>query len=179
MSLLITCFSVRLYNPQWATAWHDKDGRSGSTEFEQSPREAEALVWQGGPPQRVHSWRPCWFYYQLLLASFWPNGKVPIQCWSVWAIKSMRSISAMPTLENRSLYLKLCTLYKIIYGCFYFHPMFLYLSQVEFFTIVPPISLTSCPHQLFAFVSSTISIRPWNTLLVCCWVLHKLQSFWL
>ena len=121
----------------------------------------------------------CWFYYQLLLASFWPNGKVPIQCWSVWAIKSMRSISAMPTLENRSLYLKLCTLYKIIYGCFYFHPMFLYLSQVEFFTIVPPISLTSCPHQLFAFVSSTISIRPWNTLLVCCWVLHKLQSFWL
>jgi len=39
------------------------------------------------------------------------------------------------------------------------HPTFLYLSQVEFFTIIPPIS-TSCLHQLFVFVPSTISI--WN-----------------
>ena len=36
--------------------------------------------------------------------------------------------------------------------------MFLYLSLVEFFTIIPP----SCPHQLFAFVPTPISI--WNTL---------------
>jgi len=28
----------------------------------------------------------------------------------------------MPTLENRRLYLKLCTLYEIIYGYFYFQP---------------------------------------------------------
>ena len=60
----------------------------------------------------------------------------------------------IPTLENRRLYLKLCTLYKIIYGYFYFPPNALYLSQVDFFKIHPPYTNllpTSiiCSHHLF------------------------------
>jgi len=60
----------------------------------------------------------------------------------------------IPTLENRRLYLKLCTLYKIIYGYFYFPPNVLYHSQVHFFKIHPPYTNllpTSiiCSHHLF------------------------------
>ena len=36
--------------------------------------------------------------------------------------QELLDLSTLPTLENRRLYLKLCTLYKIIYGYFYFPP---------------------------------------------------------
>ena len=60
----------------------------------------------------------------------------------------------IPTLENRRLYLKLCTLYKIIYGYFYFPLNVLHLSKVDFFKIHPsytnllPTSIISS-HHLF------------------------------
>ena len=36
--------------------------------------------------------------------------------------QELLDLTTMPTLENRRLYLKLCSLYKIIYGHFYFPP---------------------------------------------------------
>jgi len=45
----------------------------------------------------------------------------------------------IPTLEKRRLYLKLCTVYKIIYGYFYFPPKVLFLSQVDSFKFSPPL----------------------------------------
>jgi len=70
----------------------------------------------------------------------------------------------IPTLENRKLYLKLCTLYKIMYGYFYFPLNVLYLSKVDFFKIHPPLYQTPAHINYLqsSFAPRTISV--WNTL---------------
>ena len=70
----------------------------------------------------------------------------------------------MPTLENRRLYLKLCSLYKIIYGHFYFPPN-VFIAQPSRTPLVSP--LLNQPHARTnyyqsSFVPSTISV--WNNL---------------
>ena len=57
----------------------------------------------------------------------------------VWNPHLIRNISK---LENAWMFALIMR-----HNYFYFPPNVLYLSQVEFFTIIPPIS-TSCPHQL-------------------------------
>ena len=57
--------------------------------------------------------------------------------------QQLLELSELPTLENRRLYLKLCTLYKIIYDIFISHPTYSCPSHVEFLPICP-----SCTNHL-------------------------------
>ena len=83
----------------------------------------------------------------------------------------------MPTLENRRLYLKLCSLYKIIYGHFYFPP-YVFTAQPSRTPLVSP--LLNQPHARTnyyqsSFVPSTISV--WNNLPHTALTAHTSQSF--
>ena len=83
----------------------------------------------------------------------------------------------MPTLENRRLYLKLCSLYKIIYGHFYFPPN-VFTAQPSRTPLVSP--LLNQPHARTnyyqsSFVPSTISV--WNNLPHTALTAHTTQSF--
>ena len=53
-------------------------------------------------------------------------------CLKQWDLgyQDLLDLSQLPTLENRRLYLKLCTLYKIIHGYFYF-PSNVFVPQVN------------------------------------------------
>ena len=57
-------------------------------------------------------------------------------CLKKWDIgyQELLDLSQLPTLENRRLYLKLCTLYKIIHGHFCFPPN-VFLPQVSRHTV--------------------------------------------
>ena len=74
----------------------------------------------------------------------------------------LHDLSQFPTLKNRRLYLKLCTLYKIMHGYFYF-PLNVFLPQVNRHSYSLP--LVHIPHARTnafksSFVPSTVSI--WN-----------------
>ena len=71
--------------------------------------------------------------------------------------------SQFPTLENCRLYLKLCTLYKIIHGYFYF-PTNVYVPQVDNSHSLPLIHQPRAHTNAFqsSFVPSSVSV--WNHL---------------
>ena len=76
------------------------------------------------------------------------------------ALLLLLDLTTMPTLENRRLYLKLCSLYKIIYGHFYFPPN-VFTAQPSRTPLVSP--LLNQPHARTnyyhsSFVPSTISV---------------------
>ena len=91
--------------------------------------------------------------------------------------QELLDLTTMPTLENRRLYLKLCSLYKIIYGHFYFPPN-VFTAQPSRTTLVSP--LLNQPHACTnyyqsSFVPSTISV--WNNLPHTALTAHTTQSF--
>ena len=100
-------------------------------------------------------------------------------CMKNWdaAYHDLLDMTQMPTLENRRLYLKLCTLYKIIHGSFYF-PSHVIVPQ-------PSRRIHAVPllHQPFAhttsfqssFFPSTISV--WNNLPVDALTAPSTYSF--
>ena len=87
-------------------------------------------------------------------------------CSKQWDLgyQNLLELSQLPSLQNRRLYLKLCTLYKIIHGYFYFPPN-IFVPQVSKYNSTLPLL-----HQPFAhtntfkssFVLSSVSI--WNHL---------------
>ena len=91
--------------------------------------------------------------------------------------QELLDLTTMPTLENRRLYLKLCSLYKIIYGHFYFPPN-VFTAQPSRTPLVSP--LLNQPHARTnyyqsSFVLSTISV--WNNLPHTALTAHTTQSF--
>ena len=85
-------------------------------------------------------------------------------CLKQWNLgyQDVFDISQFPTLKNRRLYLKLCTLYKIMHGYFYFLPN-VFLPQVNRRSL-PLIHVPHARTNAFqsSFVPSTVSI--WNNL---------------
>ena len=57
-------------------------------------------------------------------------------CLKQWDLgyQDLLDLSQFPTFKNRRLYLKLCTLYKIMHGYFYF-PYIVFLPQVNRHTV--------------------------------------------
>ena len=91
--------------------------------------------------------------------------------------QELLDLTTMPTLENRRLYLKLCSLYKIIYSHFYFPPN-VFTAQPSRTPLVSP--LLNQPHARTnyyksSFVPSTISV--WNNLPHTALTAHTTQSF--
>ena len=83
-------------------------------------------------------------------------------CLKQWDLgyQDLLDLSQFPTLKNRRLYLKLCTLHKIMHGYFYFHHN-VFLLQVNRHSYSLP--LVHIPHaRTNAFKSSSVSI--WNNL---------------
>ncbi len=56
--------------------------------------------------------------------------------------QELLDLSQLPTLENRRLYLKLCTLHKIIHGLFCFPPNVLQISDL-------PLLCQPCSYKRF------------------------------
>ena len=100
-------------------------------------------------------------------------------CLKRWDLgyQDLLDLSQLPTLENRRLYLKLCTLYKIIHGYFYF-PSNVFVLQVNRHSCSLPLI-----HQLRAhtnafqssFVPSSVSV--WNHLPHEALTAHSINSF--
>ena len=87
-------------------------------------------------------------------------------CLKQWDLgyQDLLDLSQFPTLENRRLYLKLCTLYKIIHGYFHF-PTNVFVPQVSRHSHSLP--LIHQPHaHTYAFQSSFVpsSVSVWNHL---------------
>ena len=100
-------------------------------------------------------------------------------CYKNWdaGYQELLDLTTMPTLENRRLYLKLCSLYKIIYSHFYFPPN-VFTAQPSRTPLVSP--LLNQPHARTnyyqsSFVPSTISV--WNNLPHTALTAHTTQSF--
>ena len=87
-------------------------------------------------------------------------------CLKQWDLgyQDLLDLSQFPTLKNHRLYLKLCTLYKIMHGYFYF-PLNVFLPQVNRHSYSLP--LVHIPHaRTNAFKSSFVpsSVSIWNNL---------------
>ena len=79
-------------------------------------------------------------------------------------INNLSDLSQFPTLENRRLYLKLCTLYKIIHGYFHF-PTNVFVPQVSRHSHSLPLIHQPRAHTnafKLSFVPSSVSV--WNHL---------------
>ena len=87
-------------------------------------------------------------------------------CSKQWDLgyQDLLELSQLPTLQNRRLYLKLCTLYKIIHGCFYFPPS-VFVPQVSRNNSSLPLLYQPLAHTS-AFQSSFVlsSVSVWNHL---------------
>ena len=91
--------------------------------------------------------------------------------------QELLDLTTMPTLENRRLYLKLCSLYKIIYGHFYFPPN-VFTAQPNRTLLDSPLLNQPHSHTNYyqsSFVPSTISV--WNNLPHTALTAHTTQSF--
>ena len=89
--------------------------------------------------------------------------KMCLKKWDV-GYQELLDLSQLPTLENRRLYLKLCTLYKIIHGYFYFPPN-VFIPQVSrHSSSLPLVHMPRARTNAFqsSFVPSSISV--WNHL---------------
>ena len=100
-------------------------------------------------------------------------------CLKQWDLgyQDLLDLSQLPTLENRRLYLKLCTLYKIIHGYFYFPPN-VFIPQVSRQSYSLP--LIHQPHaHTNAFQSSFVpsSVSVWNHLPHEALTAHSINSF--
>ena len=100
-------------------------------------------------------------------------------CLKQWDLgyQDLLDLSQLPTLENRRLYLKLCTLYKIIHGYFYFPPN-VFVPQVSRQSYSLP--LLHQPHaHTNAFQSSFVpsSVSVWNHLPHEALTAHSINSF--
>ena len=87
-------------------------------------------------------------------------------CLKQWDLgcQDLLDLSEFPTLENRRLYLKLCTLYKIIHSYFYF-PTSVFVPQVSRHSHSLPLIHEPRAHTnafQSSFVPSTVSV--WNHL---------------
>ena len=100
-------------------------------------------------------------------------------CLKQWDLgyQDLLDLSQLPTLENRRLYLKLCTLYKIIHGYFYFPPN-VFVPQVSRQSYSLP--LMHQPHaHTNAFQSSFVpsSVSVWNHLPYEALTAHSINLF--
>ena len=91
--------------------------------------------------------------------------------------QDLLELSQLPTLQNRRLYLKLCTLYKIIHGYFYFPPN-VFVPQVSRYNsslplLNQPLARTNAFQS--SFVPSSASI--WNHLPHEALTAHSVSSF--
>ena len=91
--------------------------------------------------------------------------------------QDLLELSQLPTLQNRRLYLKLCTLYKIIHGYFYFPPN-VFVPQVSRYNsslplLNQPLARTNAFQS--SFVPSSASI--WNHLPHEALTAHSISSF--
>ena len=100
-------------------------------------------------------------------------------CLKQWDLgyQDLLDLSQFPTLENRRLYLKLCTLYKIIHGYFY-SPTNVFVPQVSRHCHSLPLIHEPRAHTnafQSAFVPSTVSV--WNHLPHEALTAHSINSF--
>ena len=100
-------------------------------------------------------------------------------CLKRWDLgyQDLLDLSQLPTLENRRLYLKLCTLYKIIHGYFYF-PSNVFVPQVNRHSYSLPLIHQPRAHTnafQSSFVPSSVSV--WNHLPHEALTAHSINSF--
>ena len=100
-------------------------------------------------------------------------------CSKQWDLgyQDLLELSQLPTLQNRRLYLKLCTLYKIIHGYFYFPPN-VFIPQVSRYNsssplLYQPLARTNAFQS--SFVLSSVSV--WNHLPRDALTAHSITSF--
>ncbi len=98
-------------------------------------------------------------------------------CYKNWdaGYQELLDLSTMPTLENRRLYLKLCTLYKIIYGYSYFPPNVFTTQPSRAPLVSPLLNPYKLPSIQSSFVPSTISV--WDNLPHTALTAHTIHSF--
>ena len=100
-------------------------------------------------------------------------------CSKQWDLgyQDLLELSQLLTLQNHRLYLKLCTLYKIIHGCFYFPPNASICSPSRNNASLPllyqPLAHTSAFQS--SFVLSSVSV--WNHLPHEALTAHSITSF--
>ena len=86
-------------------------------------------------------------------------------CLKQWDLgyQELLELSQLPSLQNRRLYLKLCTLYKIIHGYFYF-PSNVFVPQVSrnnssLLLLYQPLAHTSAFQSSFVVCKESLTAR--------------------